>query len=100
MSKAQVVLGTFYGDEGKGKIIDYLAKDADIAIRCTGGSNAGHSIEVDGKKFAFHLIPSGIFNKGTLAIIGNGVVLDPKVLIQEMDELKAKGITTDNLLIS
>ena len=100
MSKAQVVLGTFYGDEGKGKIIDYLAKDADIAVRCTGGSNAGHSIEVDGKKFAFHLIPSGIFNKGTLAVIGNGVVVDPKVLIQEMEELHANGISTENLYIS
>lgn len=100
MSKAQVVLGTFYGDEGKGKIIDYLAKDADIAVRCTGGSNAGHSVEVDGKKFAFHLIPSGIFNKGTLAIIGNGVVVDPKVLIDEMNELEANGISTKNLYIS
>ena len=100
MSKAQVVLGTFYGDEGKGKIIDYLAKDADIAIRCTGGSNAGHSVEVDGKKFAFHLIPSSIVNKGTLAVIGNGVVVDPKVLIHEMNELKANGVLTDNLLIS
>lgn len=100
MSKAQVVLGTFYGDEGKGKIIDYLAKDADIAVRCTGGSNAGHSIEVDGKKFAFHLIPSSIVNTGTLAVIGNGVVVDPKVLIQEMNELEENGISTENLLIS
>ena len=100
MSKAQVVLGTFYGDEGKGKIIDYLAKDADIAVRCTGGSNAGHSIEVDGKKFAFHLIPSSIVNAGTLAVIGNGVVVDPKVLIQEMNELEANGISTENLRIS
>ena len=100
MSKAQVVLGTFYGDEGKGKIIDYLAKDADIAVRCTGGSNAGHSIEVNGKKFAFHLIPSGILNKGTLAVIGNGVVVDPKVLIQEMDDLKANGVSIENLYIS
>ncbi len=100
MSKAQVVLGTFYGDEGKGKIIDFLAKDADIAVRCTGGSNAGHSIEVDGKKFAFHLIPSGIFNKGTLAVIGNGVVVDPKVLIQEMNKLKENGVSTENLYIS
>ena len=66
MSKVDVVLGTFYGDEGKGKIIDYLSSNADIAVRCTGGSNAGHSIEVDGKKFAFHLIPSGIFNKSTI----------------------------------
>ena len=100
MSKVDVVLGAFYGDEGKGKIIDYLSKDADIAVRFSGGSNAGHSIEVDGKKFAFHLIPSGIFNKGTLAIIGNGVVVDPKLLIDEMNELEANGISTENLYIS
>lgn len=100
MSKAQVVLGTFYGDEGKGKIIDYLSKDADVAVRCSGGSNAGHSIEVDGKKFAFHLIPSGIFHKGTLAVIGNGVVVDPKCLIDEMNELEASGGSTENLYIS
>ena len=59
-SKVDVVLGTFYGDEGKGKIIDYLATNSDLAIRCSGGNNAGHTIEVDGKKFAFHLIPSVI----------------------------------------
>lgn len=100
MSKVDVVLGAFYGDEGKGKIIDYLSKDADIAVRFSGGSNAGHSIEIDGKKFACHLIPSGIFNKGTLAVIGNGVVLDPKLLIDEMNELEANGISTDNLYIS
>ena len=86
MSKVDVVLGAFYGDEGKGKIIDYLSKDADIAVRFSGGSNAGHSIEVDGKKFAFHLIPS--------------VVVDPKLLIDEMNELKANGISTENLYIS
>ena len=80
MNKVDVVLGTFYGDEGKGKIIDYLSQKADISVRCTGGNNAGHSIEIDGKKFAFHLIPSGILNKGTTAVIGNGVVIDPKVI--------------------
>ena len=100
MSKVDVVLGGFYGDEGKGKIIDYLATTADIAVRCSGGNNAGHTIEVDGKKFAFHLIPSGIFNKNTLAIIGNGVVIDPKVLIEEMNALKENGISVDNLRIS
>lgn len=100
MSKVDVVLGTFYGDEGKGKIIDYLSVNADVAVRCTGGSNAGHSIEVDGKKFAFHLIPSGIFNKGTIAVIGNGLVVDPKVLIEEMEELKKNGVSVDNLKIS
>lgn len=99
-SKVDVVLGGFYGDEGKGKIIDYLATNADIAVRCSGGNNAGHTIEVDGKKFAFHLIPSGIFNKNTLAVIGNGVVIDPKVLIEEMEDLKKNGISVDNLRIS
>lgn len=100
MSKVDVVLGTFYGDEGKGKIIDYLSSSADIAVRCTGGSNAGHSIEVDGKKFAFHLIPSGIFNKSTIAVIGNGLVVDPKVLIEEMNSLVENGISVENLRIS
>lgn len=100
MKKVNVVLGSFYGDEGKGKIIDYLAKNADISVRCTGGNNAGHSIEVDGKKFAFHLIPSGILNKNTLAVIGNGVVIDPKVLIEEIEMVKLNGYTTENLKIS
>lgn len=100
MSKVDVVLGTFYGDEGKGKIIDYLAANADIAVRCSGGNNAGHTIKVDDKKFAFHLIPSGIFNKNTLAIIGNGLVIDPKVLIQEINDLKANDISVKNLYIS
>lgn len=100
MSKVNVVLGTFYGDEGKGKIIDYLSEGADASIRCSGGNNAGHTINVDGKKFAFHLIPSGILNKNTKAIIGNGVVIDPKVLIEEIENLKSNGYTVDNLYIS
>ena len=100
MSKVDVVLGAFYGDEGKGKIIDYLSTKSDISIRCTGGNNAGHTIEVDGQKFAFHLIPSGVLNKGTLAVIGNGVVIDPKVLIEEINNLKEHGYTVDNLRIS
>lgn len=100
MSKVNVVLGTFFGDEGKGKIIDYLSTWADVSVRCSGGNNAGHSIEVDGKKYAFHLIPSGILNKNTKAIIGNGVVIDPKVLIEEINQLHTSGISTDNLYIS
>lgn len=99
-SKVDVVLGSFYGDEGKGKIIDYLGSNADIAVRCSGGNNAGHTIEVDGIKFAFHLIPSGILNKDTIAVIGNGVVVDPKVLIEEMGNLKEHGYSADNLRIS
>ncbi len=100
MSKVDVVLGAFYGDEGKGKIIDYLSTKADVSIRCTGGNNAGHTIEVNGVKFAFHLIPSGILNENTLAVIGNGVVIDPKVLIEEIDNLKAHHVSVSNLKIS
>ncbi len=98
--KADVVLGSFYGDEGKGKIIDYLSQNADFAVRCSGGNNAGHSIEIDGKKFAFHLIPSGILNKNTIAVIGNGVVVDPKVLLEEINNLKENGYDAKNLRVS
>ena len=95
-----IVLGAFYGDEGKGKVIDYISKDAKYSVRFSGGNNAGHTIEVDGKKFAFHLIPSGILNKDTKAVLGNGVVIDPKVLIEEIDNLKANGYDCSNLYIS
>ena len=90
-----VVLGAFYGDEGKGKLIDYLSRKAKYAVRFSGGNNAGHTIEVDGKKFAFHLIPSGILNKDVKAI-----VIDPKVLIEEINNLKENGYAVDNLYIS
>ena len=95
-----VVLGAFYGDEGKGKLIDYLSNDTKYAVRFSGGNNAGHTIEVDGKKFAFHLIPSGVLNKNVKAILGNGVVIDPKVLIEEINNLKENGYSVDNLYIS
>ena len=95
-----VVLGTFFGDEGKGKIIDFLSKDATMSIRCSGGNNAGHTINVDGKKFAFHLVPSGILNKNTKAVIGNGVVVNPKVLIEELENLKNNGIDISNFYLS
>ena len=95
-----VVIGTFFGDEGKGKIIDYLSTNANVSVRCTGGNNAGHTINVDGKKFAFHLIPSGILNKGTKAVIGNGVVVNPKVLIEELENLKVNDIDISNFYIS
>ena len=100
MKNVDVVLGLFYGDEGKGKVIDYLSKDSKYAVRFSGGNNAGHSIEVDGKKFAFHLLPSGILYKNVKAILGNGVVIDPKVLIEEINNLKANGYKVDNLYIS
>ena len=100
MKNVDVVLGTFYGDEGKGEMIDYVSTKADYTVRCTGGNNAGHTINVNGKKYAFHLIPSGILNKNTKAIIGNGVVIDPKVLIEEINNLEDEGISTSNLYIS
>ena len=100
MQNVNVVLGAFYGDEGKGTIIDYLSSNSKYAVRFSGGNNAGHSIEVDGKKFAFHLLPSGILNKNIKAILSNGVVIDPKVLLEEIDNLKKNGYKVDNLYIS
>jgi len=96
----RVVVGTQWGDEGKGKYIDLLAGDSDIVVRYSGGNNAGHTIVVEGVKYALHLIPSGILHKGKTCVIGNGVVIDPAVLIKEIKELNSKGVSTDNLLIS
>lgn len=87
MSKANVVLGCFYGDEGKGKLIDYLGGESNYAVRATGGDNAGHTIHANGVKYAMHLIPSGMLSGHTYSIIGNGVVLNPKILIREIDNL-------------
>lgn len=98
MSKVDVVLGCFYGDEGKGKVIDYLAADADLAVRATGGDNAGHTIKVDGVKYAMHLIPSGILSGHTIGVIGNGVVLNPEVLLEEIHNLEAHGYDVKNHL--
>lgn len=101
MSKLNVVLGCFYGDEGKGKVIDYLSQDADIAVRATGGDNAGHTINVNGVKYAMHLIPSGILSGHTIAVIGNGVVLNPEVLKNEINNLESHGYQVNgNLKIS
>ena len=100
MSKVDVVLGAFYGDEGKGKVIDYLSGSADVSVRSTGGNNAGHTVTVNGVKHAFHLIPSGILNESTISIIGNGVVVDPKVLIEEIETLKSLGYSVNNLYVS
>lgn len=98
MSKANVVLGCFYGDEGKGKLIDHLGCDAEYAIRATGGDNAGHTIKVDGVKYAMHLVPSGILSGKTFGIIGNGVVLNPKILLKEIAVLKDNGYDVDSYL--
>ncbi|MET0514970.1 MAG: adenylosuccinate synthase [Nitrospiraceae bacterium] len=87
-----VIIGTQWGDEGKGKIVDILARDADVVVRYQGGSNAGHTVINSRDTFIFHLIPSGVLYRGTLCIIGNGVVVDPGSLIEEMDHLHHKGI--------
>ncbi len=86
-----VIVGTQWGDEGKGKIVDLLAEHADYVVRFQGGNNAGHTMVVDGEKFISHLVPSGILQK-KICVIGNGVVVDPEVLIQEIDYLTQKGI--------
>ena len=98
MSKVDVVIGCFYGDEGKGKVIDYLGTEADVAVRATGGDNAGHTIKVNGVKYAMHLIPSGMLSGHTVGVIGNGVVLNPEVLMEEIDNLKAHGYDVDKYL--
>ena len=98
MSKASVVIGCFYGDEGKGRTTDYLAQFADVSVRATGGNNAGHTIVVDGVKFAMRLIPSGILSNKTVAVIANGVVLNPEVLLGEIEMLKSNGIDVDKYL--
>ncbi len=95
-----VVVGTQWGDEGKGKITDFLAKDASMIVRYQGGDNAGHTIQFDGTKYALHLIPSGIFSSEKLSVIGNGVVVNPKALIKELNYLKDHGIDVSGLRIS
>ena len=93
----KVVIGAQWGDEGKGKITDILAGESDVVVRSSGGNNAGHTVEANGVQYKLHLMPSGIINKGTLCIIGNGVVVDPKVLLEEIDMLTEKGIDVSGL---
>ena len=98
--KTVAVVGSQWGDEGKGKVIDFLATQADVVIRAQGGNNAGHTIVVDGKKFALRLIPSGILNPNTINVIGNGIVFDPKGFFEELEMLQSNGIDTKNIRIS
>ncbi len=95
-----VVVGTQWGDEGKGKITDFLSENAEVIARYQGGNNAGHTIKFNEETYKLHLIPSGIFNKEKISVIGNGMVVDPKALVAELAYLHEKGITTDNLRIS
>ncbi|QGP91618.1 Adenylosuccinate synthetase [Neomoorella glycerini] len=97
---AVVLVGAQWGDEGKGKITDYLAEKAEVVVRYQGGSNAGHTVMVGEQEFKLHLVPSGILYPGKLCLIGNGVVVDPAVLVQELDGLAERGIDTSSLRIS
>lgn len=99
--KIDVLLGLQWGDEGKGKVVDVLTPHYDIIARFQGGPNAGHTIEFDNKKFVLHTIPSGVFNKGTINVIGNGVIIDPFILEKEINSLSESGIDiSNNLLVS
>ncbi len=95
----RVVVGTQWGDEGKGKIIDILASRADVVVRSQGGNNAGHTVESNGNVYKLHLIPSGILYPDTLCLIGCGVVVDPKVILGEIDSLESRGVSCKNLRI-
>ncbi|MFB3114686.1 MAG: adenylosuccinate synthetase, partial [Nitrospirales bacterium] len=96
-----IVIGSQWGDEGKGKIVDILSRDADVVVRFQGGSNAGHTVVTRKGTYIFHLIPSGILSKGKLCILGSGVVIDPGALIGELDQLQAQGIKIGrNFMIS
>ena len=95
-----VVVGTQWGDEGKGKIIDYLAERADVVARFQGGANAGHTVIVGGETYKFHLLPSGVLRPGTLNVVGNGVVVDPEQLLAEVDALRGRGHAVANLRVS
>ena len=95
-----IVIGAQWGDEGKGKITDLLSRSADVVVRSQGGVNAGHTVVVQGQTFKLHLIPSGILYPDTECIIGSGTVIDPQVLLEEIEQLEALGVSTSNLLIS
>ena len=97
-----VVVGSQWGDEGKGKIVDWLSEKADIVVRFQGGHNAGHTLVIEGTEYKLSLLPSGIVRPGKTSVIGNGVVIDPTALVAEMDTLISQGVTIshDNLMIS
>jgi adenylosuccinate synthase len=97
---ATVVVGTQWGDEGKGKLTDLVAKEMDLVVRYQGGHNAGHTVVVDGETFALQLVPSGILYDHITPVIGNGVVVDPGVLLDELDTLESKGVRTNRLVVS
>jgi len=93
--KNSAIVGINWGDEGKGRIVDLLSNKYDFVVRYQGGGNAGHTVLNEYGKFALHLIPSGIFHKGVINVLGNGVALDPESLLEEIENLREKGITVD-----
>ena len=95
-----VIVGAQFGDEGKGKMTDYLANRADCVVRYQGGNNAGHTVVIGGHEFRLHIIPSGIFYPEKVCVIGNGMVIDPEILFQELDDLLNKGLQLARLYIS
>jgi adenylosuccinate synthase len=97
---ATVVVGTQWGDEGKGKLTDLLARDMAVVVRYQGGHNAGHTVVVDGESFALQLVPSGVLYPHITPVIGNGVVVDPGVLLAELDTLAAKGVDVGRMVVS
>ena len=97
---ASVLVGTQWGDEGKGKVCDLLAGDFDVVCRTAGGANAGHTVIAGDKKLALHQVPSGVMYKGTIPVIGNGCIVDPTILLEEIDTLEAQGVSCDSLKIS
>src|ERR1700710_2600755 len=97
---AIVLIGAQWGDEGKGKATDLLGDRVDYVVRYQGGNNAGHTVVIGDESYALHLLPSGVLSPDVVPVIGNGVVIDPKVLLEEIDGLQARGVSCDGLLIS
>ena len=95
-----ILIGTQWGDEGKGKLIDVLTGDVDMVVRFQGGNNAGHTVEIGSERYVLHLVPSGIFRPGVRCVIGNGLVVDPVALVEELEGIRARGIAADNLELS
>ena len=95
----KIALGAQWGDEGKAKVVDYLTLDSDIVVRYQGGANAGHTVKVGDLEFVFHMIPSGIMHPDKVCVIGNGVVVDPQALLEEIDDLLLKGFSCDGRLM-
>src|SRR5579862_2011110 len=95
-----VVVGAQWGDEAKGKIVDYLARDAAMVVRYAGGNNAGHTVTAGGVEYKFHLIPAGILNPKTVCVVSDGVVIDPAVMVREINDLTTRGVSVSNLKLS